>query len=174
MGEHVNGRHHQRASLRLSHHHPGGLAGRHSSHDRHGSRPMTHPDNRRNRTTRRAAPRGRAADRCPAQSAGPGNSSTPSGEPVGIVDDLEIEDAHAGGPAPAVTALSSPGRYCSRGSSAANSLGSNCGQRHGISSIESARRCICGPVRTPAASRVEHWLRDQIIGRIPGGNHAAE
>jgi hypothetical protein len=21
---------------------------------------------------------------------------------------------------------------------------------------------------------VEHWLRDQIIGRIPGGNHAAE
>lgn len=95
-----------------------------------------------------------------------------SGEPVGIVDDLEID---AENPAePVVTALLTGqvlftrifGGRPSRAKLQALAW-------HDVNRIGTSIRL------RPAADLtdnqwVEHWLRDHIIGRIPGGRHAAE
>jgi hypothetical protein len=96
------------------------------------------------------------------------------GEPVGIVDDLEIEDAHAGGPAPSVTAILTGQVLFTR----------IFGGRQPRQQLQSMSWDLVDRIGTSVHLRpdadtrgeqwVEHWLRDQIIGRIPGGNHAAE
>ncbi|KAA0111518.1 PRC-barrel domain-containing protein [Mycolicibacterium sp. P9-22] len=96
------------------------------------------------------------------------------GEPVGIVDDLEIEDAHAGDPAPGVTAILTGKVLFTRifgGKQPRKQLQSM--PWHLVDRIGTSVHLRRG-ADTSGEQWVEHWLRDQIIGRIPGGNHAAE
>ena len=96
------------------------------------------------------------------------------GEPVGIIDDLEIEDAHAGGPAPAVTAILTGQVLFTRifgGKQPRKQLRSMPWDL--VKQIGTSVHLRPG-ADTSGEQWVEHWLRDQIIGRIPGGNHAAE
>lgn len=95
-----------------------------------------------------------------------------SGEPVGIVDDLEID---AENPAePVVTALLTGQVLFTR----------IFGGRPPRAKLQALAWHDVDRIGTsihlrPAADLtdnqwVEHWLRDHIIGRIPGGRHAAE
>ena len=97
------------------------------------------------------------------------------GEPVGIIDDLEIEDAHPGsGPAPTVTDILTGQVLFTRifgGKQPRAQL-----QHlpwHLVDRIATSVHLRPG-ADTRGGLWVEHWLRDQFIGRIPGGRHAAE
>ncbi|MED5812430.1 hypothetical protein VST63_08655 [Mycolicibacterium sp. 050232] len=102
------------------------------------------------------------------------------GDPVGIVDDLEIDgidldtDIESGSPAPRVTAILSGHVVMTRilGGAPPRSLLHEIPWKL-VSSIGVTVRL------SPAETRfdtnwVERWLRDHIVARIPGGRHAAE
>lgn len=96
------------------------------------------------------------------------------GEPVGIVDDLEIEDAHGGDAPPTVTAILTGQVLFTRifgGRQPREHL-----QEMGWDLVDRIGTSV--HLRPGANTRgglwVEHWLRDRIISRIPGGKHAAE
>jgi hypothetical protein len=95
------------------------------------------------------------------------------GEPVGIVDDLEIEDVQAGDPPPTVTAILTGQVLFTR----------IFGGKQPRAQLQQIAWDLVDHVATSVHLRlgadtggewVEHWLRDQVIGRIPGGKHAAE
>ncbi|GFG51755.1 hypothetical protein CQY20_10820 [Mycolicibacterium agri] len=102
------------------------------------------------------------------------------GDPVGIVDDLELDGVHPGrnidadAPAPRVTALLS-------GKVVATRILGGCPPRSRLHEIRWQLVASVGVVvklkRTDEVidtNWVEQWLRDHIIRRIPGAKHAAE
>ncbi|MFV8053418.1 hypothetical protein [Mycobacterium sp. 48b] len=102
------------------------------------------------------------------------------GDPVGIVDDLEIDgveldhDIEPGSPPPHVTTVLSGQVVTTRilGGAPPRSL------LHEIpwelvASIGITLRLTPTETRFDA-NWVERWLRDHIVARIPGGRHAAE
>jgi hypothetical protein len=96
------------------------------------------------------------------------------GEPVGIVDDLELQDGQGGDSPPTVTAILTGQVLFTR----------IFGGRQPRDRLEEMpwdfvdRIDTSVHLRSGADTRgelwVEHWLRDRVIGRIPGGKHAAE
>jgi sporulation protein YlmC with PRC-barrel domain len=92
------------------------------------------------------------------------------GEPVGIVDDLEIDD----GATPRVTAILTGKVLFTR----------IFGGQPPRSRLQALPWHLVAKIGTSVHLRrtdqsieglwVEHWLRDNVIGRIPGGRHAAE
>ena len=91
MGEHVNGRATNIAGIAVPRHHPGRVAGRHPPDDRHRSGPMNTSDNQFPDAPK---PRGRMLDaRLHLLDR---QLLDDSGEPVGIVDDLDLDGVEAG------------------------------------------------------------------------------
>jgi len=96
------------------------------------------------------------------------------GEPVGIVDDLEIQDANGGDSPPIVTAILTGQVLFTR----------IFGGRQPLEHLQEMPWDLVDRIGTSVHLRhgadtrgglwVEHWLRDRIISRIPGGKHAAE
>ncbi|WP_286178323.1 hypothetical protein [Arthrobacter sp. SLBN-53] len=94
------------------------------------------------------------------------------GEPVGIIDDLLIDDVH--GSKPRVTAILTGQVLFTR------IFGGNPPR----SQLHELPWDFVGRIGTSITLRpgvdgsagqwVERWLRDHIIGRIPGGRHAAQ
>lgn len=102
------------------------------------------------------------------------------GDPVGIVDDLELTGVQPdqaiapGAPAPSVTALLSGEVVATRifgGAPPASHL-----QYIPWSLVSSVGVTVrLAPTDIPSDVHwVERWLRDHIIARIPGGRHAAK
>ncbi|MDV3126938.1 hypothetical protein M1247_18595 [Mycobacterium sp. 21AC1] len=102
------------------------------------------------------------------------------GDPVGIVDDLEIdgveidEDIAPGTPAPRITALLS-------GQVLATRIFGGAPPRSRLQGISWKLVASIGTTVRLAPTDmefdvlwVERWLRDHIVARIPGGRHAAE
>lgn len=102
------------------------------------------------------------------------------GDPIGIVDDLELagvelgEDIEQGAAAPRVTALLS-------GKVVATRIFGGAPPRSMLHEIPWALvACVGVVVRlqetdlTFDVNWVERWLRDHIVRHIPGGKHAAE
>lgn len=98
-----------------------------------------------------------------------------TGEPVGIVDDLEIEDGHTDRDSPpTVTAILTGKVLFTR----------IFGGQQPRAQLQSQPWDLVDRITTSVHLRpgadtrgglwVERWLRDQFIGRIPGGKHAAE
>ncbi|MGV9800814.1 PRC-barrel domain-containing protein [Mycobacterium sp. NPDC003449] len=103
-----------------------------------------------------------------------------NGDPVGIVDDLELDgiepdtDIAAGSPAPRVTAILCGQVVATRifGGTPPRSRLQEVPWKL-VSAVGTAVRL--GPTDIPFDTDwVERWLRDHIVGRIPGGRHAAE
>lgn len=97
------------------------------------------------------------------------------GEPVGIVDDLEIGDIRPGSKtSPAITAILT-GRVLFTRIFGGNQPRT---QWHYLPWELVDRVGISVHLRPGADTRggrwVEQWLRDRIISRIPGGRHAVE
>lgn len=97
------------------------------------------------------------------------------GEPVGIIDDLELADGHRDdGTPPTVTAVLSGRVLFTRIFGGQQPRA----QLHDLPWASVDRIGTSVHLRPGADTRggqwVEHWLRDQIIGRIPGGKNAAE
>lgn len=102
------------------------------------------------------------------------------GEPVGIVDDLDVDgltvgaDIDTGNPAPTVTGILTGQVLATRifgGQPPRARLQPVPWQL--VSKISDVVRL--GPTDEPFDGLwLEHWLRDHVIGRIPGGRHAAE
>lgn len=102
------------------------------------------------------------------------------GEPVGIVDDLDLDDIEAdtpieaGTPAPHVTGILTGQVLITR------ILGGQPprGELHPVPWRDVAKIgtvVALKPSAQPVAGLwLEHWLREHVIGRIPGGRHAAE
>ncbi|MCP3811352.1 hypothetical protein NLX62_03265 [Mycobacteriaceae bacterium Msp059] len=102
------------------------------------------------------------------------------GDPVGIVDDLEIDgvefgrDIEPGSPPPRVTAILSGHVVMTRilGGAPPRSLLHEIPWKL-VSSVGVTVRLA--PTETRFDTNwVERWLRDHIAARIPGGRHAAE
>jgi hypothetical protein len=95
------------------------------------------------------------------------------GAPVGIVDDLELSDSTAGD-APRVTAILTGQVLFTR----------IFGGRQPASRLQALPWRLITKIDatlhlSPEADHfdglwIEHWLRDRLITRIPGGRHAAE
>ncbi len=102
------------------------------------------------------------------------------GDPVGIVDDLELtgvepdQDIDPAAPAPSVTALLSGEVVATRifgGAPPASRL-----QQIPWSLVTRVDITVrLAPTDIPSDVHwVERWLRDHVIARIPGGRHAAQ
>jgi len=97
------------------------------------------------------------------------------GEPVGIVDDLDLDDLRFGDDAaPQVTAILTGQVLLTR-------IFGGRPPRSRLQALPWQLVAKLGTVLrlTPDAGEldhlwVEHWLRDHLIGRIPGGRHAAQ
>ena len=98
------------------------------------------------------------------------------GEPVGIVDDLELTDNTADQPptGPRVTAILTGQVLFTRvfGGQPPRSHLSTVSWRS-VAKIGTSIHLHSGAEPTDG-QWVEHWLRHHVIGRIPGGRHAAQ
>ncbi|MGV0816038.1 hypothetical protein ABQF34_29150 [Mycolicibacterium boenickei] len=102
------------------------------------------------------------------------------GAPVGIVDDLELDgvetdvDIDPGSPLPRVTSLLSGQVVITRilGGAPPRSLLHEIPWKL-VSSVGVTVQLTDSPIPSDA-DWMECWLRDHIVGRIPGGRHAAE
>lgn len=102
------------------------------------------------------------------------------GAPVGIVDDLELDGVEAdvditpGAPPPRVTAILSGQVVMTRilGGAPPRSMLHEIPWKL-VASVGVTVRLTAAAL-PPDADWVEHWLRDHIVARIPGGRHAAE
>ena len=176
MGEHVNGRATNIAGLGLPGHHPGRVAGRHPADDRHRSGPMTHSDN-----DFPDAPRPRARCWTPGCTCWTANSSTTRTKPVGIVDDLDLDGVAVGAdiaprhPAPRVTGILTGQVLATRifGGQPPRARLQPLPWRL-VAKIGTVVQLSVRPTSRFDGLWLEHWLRDHIIGRIPGGRHAAQ
>jgi sporulation protein YlmC with PRC-barrel domain len=102
-----------------------------------------------------------------------------SGEPVGIVDDLDVDidlgkDIARGAPAPHIAGILT-------GQVLATRIFGGQPPRSKLQSVPWRLVAKVGTVVQLKATDesfdglwVEHWLRDHFIGRLPGGRHAAE
>ena len=175
MGEHVNGRATNVAGIDIPCHHPGRVIGGHPPDDRHWSRPMTNTDNR---FPDAPQPRGRLLDaRLHLLDR---QIHDHAGEPVGIVDDLDLDGITVeavisrDAPAPRIAALLT-------GQVLATRIFGGQPPRSKLQSLPWRLVAKIGTVvqLSPTGQPldglwVEHWLRDHVIGRIPGGRHAAQ
>jgi hypothetical protein len=103
-----------------------------------------------------------------------------SGEPVGIVDDLDLEEITIG----AVIAPEAPAPHIAgilTGQVLATRIFGGQPPRSKLQPLPWRLVAKIGTVVQLKATDealdglwVEHWLRDHFIGRLPGGRHAAE
>ena len=173
MGDARQRSRHQHRGIGLPCHHPGRVAGRHPADDRHRSRPMTLV---RQRLTRRTPTRGPAARRPPA----PAGPSTPRRRrcagrhrrrPRTSTASSRCRRRCLGTPAPLVTGILTGQVLATR------IFGGQPPPREATAAAVAAGRE--DRHRRPTARArgqifdclwLEHWLRDHIIGRIPGGS----
>ncbi|WP_395307796.1 hypothetical protein V4U86_20685 [Mycobacterium sp. AMU20-3851] len=102
------------------------------------------------------------------------------GDPVGIVDDLELDgvepdrDIEAGAPAPTVAALLSGHVFATRvfGGSPPRSRYTEFPWR--LVAKVGVTVCLHDTDQPAEGHWVEHWLRRRIIAHIPGGRHATQ
>lgn len=102
------------------------------------------------------------------------------GAPVGIVDDLELDGIEpdtaiaAGSPPPRVTAILTGQVVTTRilGGAPPRSLLHEIPWDR-VASVGTTIELTAGDIPSDT-DWVEHWLRDHIVARIPGGRHAAE
>ncbi|WKG05154.1 hypothetical protein [Mycolicibacterium sp. HK-90] len=102
------------------------------------------------------------------------------GAPVGIVDDLELDgvdtdvDITPGSPRPRVTSVLSGQVMITRilGGAPPRSMLHEIPWKL-VSSVGVTVRLTASRIPSDA-DWMEHWLRDHVVARIPGGRHAAE